>query len=74
MTAAQLFQAACEADPDIPQCLGVGDFRPLLGWLRQNVHRHGSSLSTRELLTRATGQPLNTSAFLSHLRHRYLEN
>jgi carboxypeptidase Taq len=73
MTAAQLFLAACEADPRIPECLATGDFRPLLGWLRQNIHRHGSSLSTRDLLVQATGQPLNASAFLTHLRGRYLE-
>ncbi|WP_404380965.1 carboxypeptidase M32 [Caenispirillum salinarum] len=74
MTAAQLFLSACDAEPRIPDCLAVGDFRPLLGWLRQNVHRHGSSLSTRELLVQATGEPLSAKAFLTHLRGRYLED
>jgi carboxypeptidase Taq len=73
MTAAQLFQAAVAAKPEIPDRLGQGDFRPLLGWLREHVHGQGSRLSTPELLTRATGRPLDPEAFLSHLRRRYLE-
>ena len=57
MTAAQLFQAARQAVPEIPAALARGDFRPLLGWLRTHVHGLGSRLTARELLTRATGRP-----------------
>lgn len=74
MTAAQLFLAACEAEPDIMSGLATGDFRPLLGWLRENVHRHGSRLTTEELLVQATGRPLCAQPFLTHLRGRYLED
>jgi carboxypeptidase Taq len=73
MTAAQLFQAAVGAQPEIPEKLGRGDFRPLISWLREHVHGQGSRLSTPELLTRATGRPLDPEAFLAHLRRRYLE-
>jgi carboxypeptidase Taq len=72
MTAAQLFEAACRAKPEIPAAIGKGDFSPLLGWLRENVHGHGSRLSTRELLTRATGRPLDPAVFKRHLETRYL--
>ncbi|MGH6919404.1 MAG: carboxypeptidase M32, partial [Geminicoccaceae bacterium] len=44
--AAQLFDAARRARPDIVPALGEGDFRPLLGWLRANVHEQGSLLDT----------------------------
>ncbi len=72
MTAAQLFRAACAAVPEIPAALSKGDFRPLLGWLRAHVHGKGSSLSTRALLTEATGRPLDPAAFEAHLAERYL--
>ena len=42
MTAAQLFDAACRADPTILPSIGKGDFAPLLAWLRANVHGQGS--------------------------------
>lgn len=73
MTAAQLFQAAVAARPEIPERLGQGDFRPLIGWLREHVHEHGSRYTAEVLLTRATGRPLDPEAFLGHLRRRYLE-
>lgn len=72
MTAAQLFDAACRADADILPGIGRGDFGPLLAWLRPNVHALGSSLSTDELLTRATGRPLDAAVFKAHLTRRYL--
>ena len=73
MTAAQLFDAACKADADILPGIGRGDFTPLLAWLRPNVHALGSSLSTDEILTRATGRPLDAAVFKAHLTRRYLE-
>jgi carboxypeptidase Taq len=72
MTAAQLFQAAKAAVPDIPAALARGDFRPLMGWLRAHVHGQGARLSIRELLTAATGRPLDPKAFEAHLTERYL--
>jgi carboxypeptidase Taq len=72
MTAAQLFEAACRAQPEIPDAIRRGDFAPLLAWLRANVHGHGSRLSTRELLAEATGRPLDPAVFKGHLEARYL--
>ncbi|MDX3806172.1 carboxypeptidase M32 [Bosea thiooxidans] len=73
MTAAQIFDAACRAEPGILPSIGKGDFTPLVGWLRANIHGKGSLLSTDDLLTEATGRPLDTAVFKAHLRRRYLE-
>mgnify|MGYP001254032637 CR=1 FL=1 len=72
MTAAQLFAAAVEAEPGIPDALAEGDFRPLMAWLRPNVHALASSLPTPELVARATGRPLDAAVFRRHLEARYL--
>jgi carboxypeptidase Taq len=72
MTAAQLFQAATAQVPAIKPSLAKGDFSPLLGWLRQNIHTRASSVSAPDLLTDATGKPLDTEAFQRHLQARYL--
>ena len=72
MTAAQLFDAATRAVPDLLGAIGRGDFTPLLGWLRTNVHGVASSLTGRELLIRATGRPLDPTIFERHLETRYL--
>ncbi len=71
MAAAQLFQAAKRALPEIPEALRRGDFGPLMAWLGTNVHGLGSSLSTDEILERATGAPLGVETFRRHLEARY---
>ena len=71
MTAAQLFDAASRALPDLEGDLAAGRFAPLLGWLRENVHGKASRYSTDELLRQATGKPLDAEIFKAHLRRRY---
>ena len=73
MTAAQLFDAARNADPEIVPALSSGEFAPLVAWLRVNVHETGCfHASGDELLTAATGRPLDSSVFKRHLEQRYL--
>jgi len=71
MAAAQLFAAAQETHPDIPDAISTGDFAPLVGWMRENLHTRASSGSTDQLLQAATGKPLGTDAFKAHLEARY---
>jgi carboxypeptidase Taq len=73
MNAAQLFDAAGRADPEIPARIGRGDFGPLLAWLRANAHGLASSLTADEIMTRATGRPLDAAVFKRHLERRYLD-
>lgn len=72
MTAAQLFDAAKKADPTIEAGIAVGDFAPLMAWLKSHVHGLGSKLSGRDLLIQATGRPLDAQVFKDHLKARYL--
>ena len=72
MTAAQVYQAAQNAIPSIPDNIASGDFSALVGWLRENVHSKGRLLSSAQLLTEATGRPLEAAPFKKHLKARYL--
>jgi len=72
MAAAQLMAAARKAIPTLDDSLAQGDFSPLTAWLTDNVHRHGARLGFNELLSAATGAPLNPNAFEAHLTARYL--
>ncbi len=72
LAAAQIFQAACAADPAILSGIEKGDFGALMVWLRSNIHGKGSFGTTEEILVEATGAPLGTEAFKSHLESRYL--
>lgn len=72
LTAAQLFDAAVQHDASIPAALARGDGKPLLAWLGANVHSQASRWSSPELITRATGRPLDPQVFRRHLEQRYL--
>ena len=71
LAAAQLYRAAVAVHPDIPDGIQRGDFSVLLTWLRQNVHQWGATLTSDEIIERATGAPLSTAAFETHLGERY---
>ncbi|MDE2336178.1 MAG: peptidase M32, partial [Alphaproteobacteria bacterium] len=71
MIAAQLYAAATKAHPEITRELAAGNFKPLLGWLRDNVHSKGSELTTDALMIAATGEKLNAKYYLDHLSRRY---
>jgi carboxypeptidase Taq len=72
LSAAQLFAAAKAQDAAILPGIARGDFKPLLRWLRGNVHAKGALLTTDDVLRQATGKPLSAAAFKAHLKARYL--
>ena len=72
LAAAQLFQAARDAVPEITGAIAAGDFAPLMTWMRTQIHAKASLVTTDELLSEATGRPLETATFKEHLRARYL--
>ena len=73
LAAAQIFAAAREAVPGLESALGEGDFMPLTGFVRAKVHGRGSLLSPDGIVEEATGKPLGTAAFKSHIETRYLD-
>lgn len=69
--AAQLYEAAVRDMPGMEDGIAVGNLQPLRDWLRERVHREGSVYPARELVVRATGEPLGTEAFMRFLKARY---
>ncbi len=72
LMAAQFFDAAVRDEPALWPAIERGDFAPLLGWLRAGVHGLASRHEGPALLELATGRPLGTVVFKTHLQRRYL--
>jgi len=72
MAAAQLMGAARREVDGLDAALAQGELRPLVGWLRDKVHRQGSLLGFNDLLRAATGKALDPTDFEAHLTARYL--
>ena len=69
--AAQALASAHAAMPDLAANLAQGDYQALLTWLTENFYRHGRAYSSDELLTRVTGEGLNTAPLLDYLEGKY---
>ncbi len=68
---AQVFQAAHDQIEGLAGLLIAGQYRPLLDWLIENIYQHGRAYLPDELLTRITGEPLNTAPYLTYLNEKY---
>jgi carboxypeptidase Taq len=53
---AQLWYTIREQMPDLDRQIAAGEYRPLLDWLRQNVHSKGRRLYTLAFTKEATGK------------------
>lgn len=71
INSAQLL-AAARKDAAVASAIDQAEYLPLLGWLRDSVHRHGATLNPANLIEQATGQAPSTAAYLAHLKSRYL--
>jgi len=68
--AAQFFERAGADLGDLDAMFARGEFRPLLEWLRRNIHRHGRRYAARQLAQRVTGEDLTAQPLLRHLNRR----
>lgn len=71
--AAQFFEQARKDLGDLDGQFSRGDFATLLGWLRQNIHRHGMRYTAGELVKRVTGKALSAEPLLNHLKGKAAE-
>ncbi|QDV73250.1 carboxypeptidase M32 [Botrimarina mediterranea] len=70
---AQFFDQA-EADlGDLEAMFAAGEFDPLLGWLRKNIHQVGQRLSASQLVERVTGKPLSHEPLMRRLKAKFGE-
>ena len=68
--AAQLMYQMQKNNLDIQSSLKVADYKPILEWLKNNIHQHGRRYSRNELLKRSTGSSLNAKPYLEYLQNK----
>jgi carboxypeptidase Taq len=69
--AAQFFEQAKKDIPDLFERIAANDHRPLLNWLRANIHQHGQRFRAGELVERVTGKPLSIEPAMSYLTIKF---
>ncbi len=72
MYAAQYFASIRQLHPNLDTQIASGELSPIFDWLKENIWSQASRYPTDELVTRATGEPLNVAHYQAHLTQRYL--
>ncbi len=57
--------------PDLDERIAAGDVLVLIDWLKKNVHQLGAVYQPDELMTRITGQTLDSSHFVRYVEAKY---
>jgi carboxypeptidase Taq len=70
---AQFLHSMKKDMPDYQQRIAAGDFAAIQGWLKDNIHVHGSIYDPGELVKRVTGEALSARYFIGYLNEKYGE-
>ena len=69
----QLLEAAQTKLGDLNTMFAHGQYAPLLGWLHENIHRHGKKYKPDELIQRATGSSITAKPYVAYLKEKFGE-
>lgn len=58
--------------PELDKEIKLGNFKPLISWLRKNIHEKASFFSSNEILEQVTNASLNANYFKQYITNRYL--
>jgi carboxypeptidase Taq len=65
--AAMFFEQMEKDIPGLHEHMAAGTFEPVLGWLREKIHRWGKAKKASELVMEVCGRPLSEDAFLRYI-------
>lgn len=69
--AAQFYHKAKNDLFNLEGAIAKRNFKPLLDWLRQNLHQYGHTYNSREICEKITGEPLNFDYFERYVWNKY---
>lgn len=71
--AAQIYDAMKKEMPGLEDDIEKGDFSVINKWLGDKIYRHGRTMSAEEIIEKACGSGLDSSAFMGYLKNKYSE-
>jgi len=69
----QLWESIRKDIPNLDEQIEKAEFKPLLGWLVEKVHRHGAKFECQELVQRVTGSKIDPQPYLQYIETKYTE-
>ncbi|OGV39359.1 MAG: carboxypeptidase [Lentisphaerae bacterium GWF2_45_14] len=71
LVSAQLWEKINAELPGLSGSIRNGEFKHLLSWLRDKIHRHGAKFSPQELVKKATGSEIRPEPYLAYLKKKF---
>jgi carboxypeptidase Taq len=71
MYAAQMIHALRKSMPDLDERIAKGELAPIKQWLVEHVHRFGKLKTPDEIIRHVSGEPLNPTYLVQHLKSKY---
>lgn len=71
--ASQLFNQLIKDHPSTMQDLEQGNFKFIIDWLRNHVHKYGRKLTADEIIKKSCGTGLNSQVFVDYLKNKYYD-
>jgi carboxypeptidase Taq len=71
LNASQIMHQAHLAHPDLDHQLALGNYAPLLAFVRERIHRHGRRFLPQDLMYEATGERTQAQYHLDYLQEKY---
>jgi carboxypeptidase Taq len=71
LVSVQLWEKINADIPNLEDQIATGKFDTLLGWLRQNIHRHGAKFEPQKLVQQVTGSKIDPQPYLRYLRSKF---
>jgi carboxypeptidase Taq len=68
LIAAQIWEKALQAMPDLYEQFERGEFMALREWLRENLHRYGRKFTPAETLEKVAGGSISVGPYVRYLR------
>jgi len=70
--AAQLFDQLEKDRPQTTENIENGNFKPILSWLRNHIHRYGRMMGANEIIKQTCDSGLNAEIYTKYLSDKYL--
>ncbi|MBU4502644.1 MAG: carboxypeptidase M32 [Nanoarchaeota archaeon] len=71
--ASQLFDCLKKEKPSIKKQIEKGNFKPVVDWLKEHVHKYGRILTADQIIKKTCRKGLDPDFFIQYLRNKYLE-
>jgi carboxypeptidase Taq len=70
--AAQIFDAAKRAMPQLEAQIARGELHPLRNWLKDEIHQYGKSLTPNALIQQVTGEAMNAQYMVKYMNTKFM--